>query len=137
MLVRANNYHQRGETIMSQGVLPFQYQDQKSVSGLTALAGLPAYLDLAQAAGLRDSLCRHLKVRSDSTQGWSDHQIVLSLILLNIAGGDCVADLEKLEADEGLCLIMQSYSQVWCLRTIHHATSLLSSLSVNGSPSLN
>ena len=91
---------------MSQGVLPFQYQDQKSVSGLTALAGLPAYLDLAQAAGLRDSLCRHLKIRSDSTQGWSDHQIVLSLILLNLAGGDCVADLEKLEADEGLCQIM-------------------------------
>jgi hypothetical protein len=92
---------------MAQGVLPFQYQNQKRVSGLTALAGLPAYLDLAQAAGLRDSLCRHLKIRSDSTQGWSDHQIVMSLILLNLAGGDCVADLERLEADEGLCQIMR------------------------------
>ena len=60
MLVRANNYHQRGETIMAQGVLPFQYQDQKQSAGLTALAGLPAYLDLAQAAGLRDAICRHL-----------------------------------------------------------------------------
>lgn len=92
---------------MAQGVLPFQYQDQKSVSGLTALAGLPAYLDLSQAAGLRDSLCRHLKVCSESKQGWSDHQIVMTLILLNLAGGDCVADLEKLEADEGLCQIMR------------------------------
>jgi hypothetical protein len=107
MFLRENNYHQRGETIMAQGVLPFQYHDQKSVSGLTALAGLPSYLDLAQAAGLRDSLCRHLKVCSDSTQGWSDHQIVMALILLNLAGGDCVADLEKLEADEGLCQIMR------------------------------
>jgi len=68
MFVLTKNYHQRGETIMAQGVLPFQYQDQKHVAGLTALAGLPAYLDLAQAAGLRDSLCRHLKIRSDGTQ---------------------------------------------------------------------
>jgi hypothetical protein len=92
---------------MAQGVLPFQYQDQNRVAGLTALAGLPAYLDLAQAAGLRDSICRHLTVRGESQQGWSDHQIVMALILLNLAGGDCVADLEKLEADEGLCQVMR------------------------------
>ena len=92
---------------MAQGVLPFQYQDQNRVAGLTALAGLPTYLDLAQAAGLRDSICRHLNIRSDSKQGWSDHQIIMTLILLNLAGGDCVADLEKLEADEGLCQIMR------------------------------
>lgn len=92
---------------MAQGVLPFQYQDQKCVSGLTALAGLPAYLDLAYASGLRDSLSRHLKVRSESTQGWSDHQVVMALILLNLAGGDCVADLGRLEADEGFCQVMR------------------------------
>lgn len=107
MLVRARNYHQRGEAIMAQGVLPFQYQDQKHVAGLTALAGLPTYLDLAHASGLRDAICCHLHIRSDSKQGWSDHQIVMALILLNLAGGDCVADLERLEADEGLCLIMR------------------------------
>ena len=92
---------------MAQGILPFQYQDQNRVAGLTALAGLPTYLDLAQAAGLRDSICRHLNIRSDSKQGWSDHQIIMTLILLNLAGGDCVADIEKLEADEGLCQIMR------------------------------
>ncbi|MCK4691795.1 MAG: IS1380 family transposase [Desulfuromonadales bacterium] len=92
---------------MAQGVLPFQYQDQNRVAGLTALAGLPAYLDLAQAAGLRDSICRHLNIRSGSKQGWSDHQIVMALVLLNLAGGDCVADLERLEADEGFCQIMR------------------------------
>ncbi len=31
---------------MVQGVLPFQYQDQHRVSGLTAFAGLPAYTTL-------------------------------------------------------------------------------------------
>jgi len=92
---------------MAQGVLPFQYQVHKSDPGLTALAGLPAYLDLAQAAGLRDSICRHLNICGDQSQGWSDHQVVMALILLNLAGGDCVADLEKLEADEGLCKVMR------------------------------
>ena len=107
MVVRATIYHQRGEPIMPQGVLPFQYQDQNRVAGLTALAGLPAYLDLAQAAGLRDSICRHLTICRDKDQGWNDHQIVMALILLNLAGGDCVADLQKLEADEGLCQVMR------------------------------
>jgi len=74
MYAQTKNYHQRGETIMAQGVLPFQYQVQKSNPGLTALAGLPAYLDLAQAAGLRDSICRHLNICGDQFQGWSDHQ---------------------------------------------------------------
>ena len=92
---------------MAQGVLPFQYQDQNRLAGLTALGGLPAYLDLAHASGLRDAICHHLTIRAGSQQGWSDHQIVMALILLNLAGGDCVADLERLEADEGLCQVMR------------------------------
>ena len=74
---------------------------------MTALAGLPTYLDLAQAAGVRDAIRRHLTVRGESTQGWSDSQMVMALILLNLAGGDCVADIERLEADEGLCQVMR------------------------------
>lgn len=31
----------------------------------------------------------------------------MALILLNLAGGDCVADLERLEADEGLCRVLR------------------------------
>jgi hypothetical protein len=62
------------------------YQVQKQVSGLTALAGLPTYLDLAQASGLREAICRHLTIRAGSQQGWSDHQVVMALILLNLAG---------------------------------------------------
>lgn len=92
---------------MAQGVLPFQYKEQIQNSGLTALAGLPAYLDLAQAAGLRDAIRRHLQVRGADGQGWSDEQIVMSLVLLNLVGGDCVADLERLEADAGLCRVVR------------------------------
>lgn len=92
---------------MAQGVLPFQYQEQSTVTGLTALAGLPTYLDLAQAAGVRDAIRCHLGIRGEGSQGWTDSQVVMALILLNLAGGDCVADIDRLEADEGLCKVMQ------------------------------
>ena len=86
---------------MSQGVLPYQYQGQTTKSGMTALGGLPVWLDLAQVAGLSASIGRHLQVRAGS-QGWTDSQMVMSLILLQLAAGDCVDDLRVLEGDEGL-----------------------------------
>ena len=40
-------------------------------------------------------------------QGWTDSQIVLSLVLLNLAGGDCVDDIKILEADDGFCEVLK------------------------------
>ena len=91
---------------MAQGVLPFKYESEKKATGLTALAGLPAYLDLAKVIGLSRSIQKHLKIRAGS-QGWTDSQMVLSLILLNLAGGDCVEDIKKIEADDGLCEVLK------------------------------
>ena len=87
---------------MAQGILPFKYETEKNTTGMTALAGLPVYLDLAQVMGLSKSIEKHLKIRENG-QGWTDSQIVLSLVLLNLAGGDCVDDIKKLEADNGFC----------------------------------
>jgi len=91
---------------MSQGVLPFKYEEEKIQTGMTALAGLPIYLDLAKIIGLSKSIKKHLKIRSAS-QGWTDSQMVTALLLLNLAGGDCVDDLKILEADEGFCRILR------------------------------
>ena len=77
---------------MTQGVLPFKYEEEKKDTGMTALAGLPVYLDLAQVIGLSKSIQRHLNIRR-SGQGWTDVQVVSSLVLLNLAGGTCVEDL--------------------------------------------
>ena len=100
------NHHQRGATIMRQGVLPFQYEAEKKSAGMTALAGLPAYLDLAHVAGLWRSIGRHVRLR-EKGQGWSDGQVIMSLVLLNLAGGDAVEDLRVLEKDEGFCRVLQ------------------------------
>jgi hypothetical protein len=87
---------------MAQGILPFKYEIEKNTTGMTALAGLPVYLDLARVTGLSKSIEKHLNVRKNG-QGWTDSQIVLPLILLNLAGGNCVEDIKKLEADDGFC----------------------------------
>jgi hypothetical protein len=91
---------------MTQGVLPFQYEVSASACGMTALAGLPAYLDLAAVSGLTGAIRRHLSV-SGAGQGWTDEQVVMSLVLLNLAGGDCVNDLRVLEADEGFARVLR------------------------------
>ena len=91
---------------MAQGLLPFKYEEEKKSTGMTAVAGLPLYLELGQKLGLTKSIDRHIQVRKNA-QGWTDSQMVLSLILLNLAGGSCVDDLRVLEADDGFCEILK------------------------------
>jgi hypothetical protein len=106
MLLLRRFYHQRGESSMAQGILPFQYEVEKKSGGLTALAGLPAYMEFAHVMGLGRMISRNVKARGGN-QGWTDEQVVMSLVLLNLAGGDCVEDLKVLEGDEGLCRVLR------------------------------
>ena len=89
---------------MAQGVLPYKYEKEKTTSGMTSLAGLPVYLNLASVLNMGESVSNHLRTR---TQGWTDEQMVFSLILLNLAGGESVDDFRILEADEGFCRILR------------------------------
>ena len=91
---------------MRQGVLPFQYEEEKKSTGMTALAGLPVYLEMSRVAGLSRSIGRHVRLR-ERGQGWSDSQVITSLVLLNLAGGESVDDLRILEKDEGLCRVLR------------------------------
>ena len=92
---------------MTQGILPFQYQAELSTTGMTALAGLPPYFELAVASGLAGSIRRHMRVCAEQTQGWTDEQIIMSLVMLNIAGGGCVDDLRVLEKDAGFARVLR------------------------------
>lgn len=92
--------------MLPQGVLGFQYEAERSNHGLTALGGLPVYLDLIEKSGLAGAIRQH--VRLAGTQGWLDIQMVLSVLFLNLAGGDCVEDLERLEHDSGFAAILKA-----------------------------
>lgn len=92
---------------MAQGVFDFQYEVEKRSGGMTGLAGLPLYLEFGYIMGLGSAISSRLDIRGDK-QGWSDEQVVMALILLNLAGGDCVSDLRVLAGDDGFCRILKS-----------------------------
>ncbi len=91
---------------MPQGLLGFQYEQEKTSGGMTALGGLPVFVELAHSLGFARLIEEHLKVRSGG-QGWTDDQMLMSLLLLNLAGGDCVDDIQVLESDDGLCRVLR------------------------------
>ena len=55
---------------MKQGLLAFQYEQEQGSTGMTGLSGLMTYVELMQAAGLRSSVERHMRLR-ERGQGWS------------------------------------------------------------------
>ena len=100
------SHHQRGAPIMKQGVLPFQYQQENGFPCMTALSGLATYLELIHVSGLKSSIESEVGLRENG-QGWTDSQIVNSLILLNLAGGESVSDLDILDKDAGFCRVLR------------------------------
>jgi len=84
---------------MTHEAFSFQYLSEKNSSSLTSFSGLPLYMDLAAISGLWLKISQKVQTK---TRGWSDLQILMSLILLNLAGGDCIDDIERLENDGGL-----------------------------------
>ena len=77
---------------MPQGPLRFQYAEENRATSVTSLSGVAAYLDMAQAAGLSESVRTHVSVK-EGGQGWTDSQIVTAVVLLNLVGGESVDDL--------------------------------------------
>lgn len=86
---------------MAQGALPFKYEEEKKDFGLTGFAGLFLFLDLLYKSNFPEMVNRHVSAKANK-DGWSDFHVLLSLILLNLAGGDSVDDIRKLESDSGL-----------------------------------
>jgi len=89
-----------------QGALAFEYEKESSAERLTSLAGLPLYLDLILVSGMAAAVHRH--VHAAGEQGWMDIQMVIALIFLNLSGGDCMSDLDRLEHDAGFAAILLS-----------------------------
>jgi len=71
--LRRRSFHQRGDEMLAQGVLGFQYQAERRTSGTTALGGLPIYLDLSVKLGLTAAIRRFVRVAG--AQGWLDLQM--------------------------------------------------------------
>ena len=91
---------------MSQGLLDFQYASADRGSDVTALAGFGIYLDLMRALDLGALVRRHLRVAGD--RGWLDVQMLVTVLALNLVGGDRVTDVERLSRDRGFAALLGS-----------------------------
>jgi hypothetical protein len=91
---------------MPQSLLPFKYEEDPTDSKLTALGGLPLFLDLMSCLGVIAGLRQALDL-SSRLEGWSASDVVLALILVNLAGGECVEDLDRLNADLGFAKVLE------------------------------
>lgn len=89
----------------SDGMLPYEYVEESSTAQVTGHAGLLPYMDLACVLGLLREVDGRVGVCGE--QGWMDRHHILSLVLLNLAGGECVEDIRMLEADAGLCRVFR------------------------------
>lgn len=90
---------------MTQKRLPFKYKEEKKNKKTVRYAGLLPILELSRKIGIFKYADNHLKIRAGD-QGWLDSQVVLSVLLINILGGDSVSDIDHLESDEGLCAVL-------------------------------
>lgn len=91
---------------MSQTLLPFNLEIPHKPLKQSSHIGLLLYLEMMHALGLDKIIDKHLH-ESNGTQGWLAQQIILSIILLNIAGGESVSDIEVLESDEVLASVIR------------------------------
>jgi Transposase DDE domain group 1 len=100
--------------MVPQGVLDFQYEAERSNHGQTAFGGLPLYLDLIWRSGAAAAIRQYVCVAG--RQGWLDLQLVLAVLFLNLAGGDCIEDLERLEGDSGFAGILKKVERAFLTR---------------------
>lgn len=52
----------------------------------------------------------HQSNNKTKIRGWADAEMILSLVLLNLAGGDCITDIERLERDAGLRTLLMQFA---------------------------
>ena len=84
----------------SRTILPIKVEADPTEAMTTAHAGLLAYLELWCTIGMPQNIDRLLRLHGK--QGWLTRQIIQALLLLNLLGGECVTDIDKLEDDKGL-----------------------------------
>jgi len=87
----------------------YYIDDKVDPSAVTNYGGLFPYLDLMLLTDLPDLVNGRLpKWRAN---GWQHSDHIGALLGLNLTGGDCVDDLEKLEGDPGISLYMGQVAQ--------------------------
>jgi hypothetical protein len=89
-------------------ILPFQLLEEKNDTNLTSFGGLLPWLELAKSCGLLKLIHKNLNIQKSNCL-WSDASILFSIILLNLAGGESVEDIDRFEFDGGLAKFFRRF----------------------------
>jgi len=81
--------------------LSFHLENIDSLVDVTSFGGLPMMLELALSCGLMREIESDLSIQGKECT-WKDNFILFSLMLLGLAGGQSVEDIDRLEMDAGL-----------------------------------
>jgi hypothetical protein len=112
---------------ISQGVLPFQLIQDTSTVLITSFGGIPLVMETFRALGLAQSIQKHLPLLQRQGK-YREADYIESFISLFAAGGDCVDDVEKLRADEGLLKlglrVPSAEAARWFLNMFHEEAPL-------------
>ena len=83
--------------------VPVKWKIASRLGPVTASAGHFLVFETLRRTGLFAAL----PGASDRSQGWTDAQMLTTLVLLNVAGLDRVSDVARLEEDEGLRVVAE------------------------------
>ena len=98
----------------SDGLLPYEIMGEPGKSQVTGHAGLLPYIDLACVLGMLEAADEEIGICG--SQGWMDRDHVLSLALLNLAGGECVEDIRMPQSDPGICRVFREAQKYGLMR---------------------
>lgn len=83
-------------------LFPFKLKEsKKSNSKITSFGGVPLILETYRALGLDHVVERDLRFKE---RGWEENTMMEELIALQVAGGDCMEDVDYLKADDSKIL---------------------------------
>jgi hypothetical protein len=85
--------------------LAVEISTEPALEVLTALAGLPLVAKTFRTLGAPESIKRNLQIKKRE-RGFSEAEMVESMVLLNAAGGDCLDDFKRLQDDPGLAVAL-------------------------------
>ena len=85
---------------------PIKLEVSQEGTAATARGGLVLLFEMLAAKRILVGLARS---GGSPAQGWSDAQMILAVLVLNVAGLDRVSDIEHLETDAGLCALVKRF----------------------------
>lgn len=91
---------------MRQGLLPYGVEVVEAADTVTARGGLALAVEAMRALGVSRAIKHHVRIRQRA-RGRDEVAMIEALVMLLVAGGECLDDLAVLRADQGLCRLLE------------------------------